>query len=244
MEEIFNHYNELVKVYAIIVTATMVLPIIVALLYRTYWNKPLRRFFRFQVASFSVSLFMQLFIWTVGHYRPYFVPYMDKWNIHDTMFIGIFAYLSNFALLGAFYIVVFKSAKISIAVKWLSIILFCAALINYLFIEGIRVYSLFNATASALYCFIIPLLHFWFVFKTDTQVVIKHNSYFWLGLGLIIPNLIGLFLHFTGNKLNETDVVLYFKLSIAKYYFVMLSQIFIAIGFYYARYTKYLPEKW
>ncbi len=244
MLELIKYYNELVKHYAIIVTAIMILPIIVALFYKNYWNKPLRFFFRFQLASFCINLFMQLFIWTIGHYRPFFVPYMDKWDIHDTNFISILSYLNNFALLGAYYVIVIKSERLSKSIKWLSIALFIAALINYLFIEGFRVYSFFNATASALYCFIIPLLHFWFVFKTDTDVPIYRNSYFWLGLGLIIPNVIGLFLHFTGNKLYATDVVMYFKLSIVKYYFVMLAQVLIAIGFYYARYTKYLPEKW
>lgn len=222
----------------------MIFPIIVAVIYRNNWNLNLQKFLTFYIVSFAIHLFMQLFMWTVKNYRPYFVPYMDKWNIHDTNFISILSYLNNFALLGAFYAISFKSKRLSQSIKWLSITLFLSALINYLFIEGFRVYSSFNATASALYCFIIPLLHFWFVFRTYTKVPIYRNSYFWLGLGLIIPNAVGLFLHFTGNKLYTTDIVLYFKLSIAKYYFVILAQILIAIGFYYARQTKYLPEKW
>jgi hypothetical protein len=125
-----------------------------------------------------------------------------------------------------------------------SLLLVVASLIDYFFITGFREYSFFQATTSAIFCFSLPLIHLWYVFKTDSDLSILKNTYFWFDVGLLIPNVIGLFLHFTGSKLYVTDVVLYFKLSIVKYYFVMLSQVLICIGFYYARYTKYLPEKW
>jgi hypothetical protein len=242
--EIIKYYNELMKIYAIIVTATMVIPTIVALYFKEYWNEPLKRFFRFFFISFCIHVFMQLFIWTVGNYRPYFLPYMNKWNIRDTNFISILSYLNNFAFLGAFYVSTFKSLQLARIVKIISIALFFIALLNYFYIEDFRAYSFFNASASALFCFIIPLLHLWYVFSTDTTVPIYKNSYFWVGLGMVIPNILGLFLNFTGNKIYATDVVLYFKLSITRYYFVIFSHALIAYAYYLSRFTKYLPAKW
>lgn len=244
MEETIATYDAIFKQFAVLVTVMMVLPIIVALFYRQYWHRPLLFFFRFHLLSFLIHVFMQLFIWIVGKYYYSIEPYLIKWDIKDTNFISILSYLNNFALLGAFYVIITKSMKLSKSIQGLSIALFLIALVNYLFIEGFRVYSFFNATASALFCFILPLIHFYNVFSTQTEVSIKRNSFFWIGLGLIIPNVLGLFLHFTGNKLYKDDIILYFQLSIIKYCFVIVAQFFIAYAFYLSRYTKYLPEKW
>ena len=77
----------------------------------------------------------------------------------------------------------------------------------------------------------------------ESKVPLVKNTYFWISLGLIIPNLIGLFLHFTGKKIETTDKVLFVKLNMVHDLFQIVGFILIAVGFYYARYTKYLPQK-
>jgi hypothetical protein len=187
---------------------------------------------------------MQTFVWATGAFESYFVPILLKYNLHDTNFISIVEILSTFFLLGWYYSNVFKSILIQKIIKVISALLFVLAIIENFFLHDFREYNSFNATTYAIFCMVLPLVHLWFVFNTITELSLRKNTYFWIDIGLLVPNVIGLFLHFTGNKLYETDMILYFKLSIAKYYFVMLAQVIYAIGFYYARYTKYLPEKW
>lgn len=239
-----TYYIRLFILYAKIVTATMLIPIVVALMNFRKLNRPLKLFLLYLAVDFLIALFMQTFIWATGTYKDYFKPLLDKWGIHDTNFISIINFLTTFILLGWYFSSVFKSIRIQKTIKIISALLFTIAIIENFFGHDFRNYDSFNATTYAIFCMALPLFHLWFVYNTMTEVTIRKNPYFWIDIGLLIPNMMGLFLHLAGNKLYETDMILYFKLSIAKYYFVMLSQILLAISFYYARYTKYLPEKW
>jgi hypothetical protein len=241
-QEIF--FNQLFILAGKAVIGCMIIPILIAFIKKNCFNKPIKIFFIFCLLSIFVALFLQAFIWFVDNYTVFARPYLNKWNIHDTLFMGIFAYINHFALLGWYYVVSTKSEKLRQGIKWLSIFLFVTTLTNYLFIEGYNVYSSFNATASAVFCFVLPMIHLWFVFNTDSVVPISKNPYFWIDLGLVVPNLIGLFLHFAGSKIYGDDFILYVKISLGKYVFVVISQIFFAIAFYRARYTQFLPEKW
>jgi hypothetical protein len=239
-----NTYILLFMFYAKIVTAIMTLPIILAILHSKKLNFPLSFFLYYLITDFLIALLMQTFIWVTGAFKVYFKPILDQLNLHDTNFISIINYLTTFFFLGWYYSNVFKSNRIRKIVTIISAILFVLAIIENFYLHDFREYNSFNATSCAVFCMALPLAHLWFVFNTITELSLRKNTYFWIDIGLLVPNVIGLFLHFTGNKLYETDMILYFKLSIAKYYFVMLAQVIYAIGFYYARYTKYLPEKW
>ena len=114
------------------------------------------------------------------------------------------------------------------------------ALINYLFIEGYLVYGVFNPTADAVFAFALPLIYLGYLYRLDTMVPLSKNPYFWISLGLVVPNLISLIFHFVGNKLLETDFILFAKLTIAKNGITVIGHILIAIGFYYARYVNFL----
>jgi hypothetical protein len=239
-----TQYILLFMLYAKIVIAIMILPIIVAFTRLKKLSHPLRIFLLCIITDFLIGLLSQTFIWATGAFKGYFLPLLHKWRLHDTNFISIINYLSTFFLLGWYYSNVFSSIRIQRIVKFVSASLFVVAIIENLYLSDFRDFNSFNATTYAVFCMVLPLIHLWFVFNTITELSLRKNTYFWIDIGLLVPNVIGLFLHFTGNKLYETDMILYFKLSIAKYYFVMLAQIIYAVGFYYARYTKYLPEKW
>jgi hypothetical protein len=222
-------------------TAFMLLPIFCGFLKWKYLNRPLKIFLWYCIAKLFVNLLHQGFIWATGYFRDIAVPLLNKYNITDTSFMGIFAYLTNFAFLGWYFYKVIPHEKIAQGVRWLSTGLFVFAIIDYLFIENFRYYGVFNPTASAIFCFLLPLIHLWFLYREDSRVPLSKNPYFWIGMGLLMPNLVGCFLHFTGNALNIEDFPLFAKISIGKMFLDMIGQIFLAIGFNYARYSQFLP---
>ena len=237
-----NYYNNLLILYGKIVAGFMLLPIFTSLFRRRNLNKNLKIFLTFCIIEILILLILQIINWATAKYSNFFIPILNKWNIHDTNFIAILAYLNHFGILGWYFYLVVPNEKVAKAVKLVSIFLFFAASINYLFIEGFREYGIFNPTASAIFCFTLPLVHLWYLFNEDTKVPITKNPYFWFSMGLLIPNMLGFFLHFAGEKIYGTDFILFCKVSIGKSFFSIIGQILLAIGFYYSRYTKYLPK--
>jgi hypothetical protein len=236
--------EQLYILYAKMTTGAMLIPIIVALLYLKKINRPQRIFLYYLIASFLVAWFMQAFIWATGAYRDIAVPLLTKWNIHNTFFISIAAYCVNFLFLGWYFSSVFKDERIAKNVKIISIALCVLSLVHNFFINDWRTYNSVVASVSAVFCMLLPLVHLKYVYRTLTEISVQRNPYFWIDLGLLVPNTLGLFLHFTGTMLSETDMGLYFLISIAKCYVVILAQFFFAFNFILARKTKFLPNKW
>lgn len=146
--------------------------------------------------------------------------------------------------MGYYFKLVFEPSQLSQIVKWITIFLFVTVTINYLFIEGYKVYGVYNPLMNAFYSLIIPLIFMYILYnQLDSKVPITKNPYFWINLRFIIPNLIGLFLFFAGDKIYKTDFILFVKISIAKNGFFIIGHVFACIAFYYARYTKYLHQK-
>jgi hypothetical protein len=200
-------------------------------------------FLFYLITGLIIGTFEQGFIWATNKYYTYFKPWLDYWHIADVNFLQILYYLKNFAFLGWFFSLLLQPQVSALWIKRISISLFVIALINYLFIEGYLVYGIFNPTADAIFCFVLPMFYLWFLYSTDSKVPLSKNPYFWMSLGLAAPNLISLIFHFWGNKLVEIDFVFFAQLAIAKNGISFLGHIFLAIGFYYAPYTRYMRRK-
>lgn len=222
-------------------TAFMLISIIFGLYRRKHLNKPLKVFLWYCIATLFVSVLHQTFIWATGYFRDIAVPLLNKYHIEDTNFMGILAYLSNFSLLGWYFQEVIPHEKIAQSVRWISKGLFVFALIDYLFIGDFREYGVFSPAASSIFCFILPLIHLWFLYREDARVPLSKNPYFWVAIGLLLPNLVGCFLHFTGNAIYGEDFTLFVKISTGKMVIEIIGQIFLAIGFNYARFAQFLP---
>ena len=152
MENQIAIYNSLFVLYAKIATATMIFPIIVAIFYWKNLVKPLKLFLYYIIAELFVAIILQLFIWAVDNYTDFLLPFLQQFKIGNTNFIGIFAYLNHFILLGLFYCCIFKN---NLIVKWIriiSLLLIFISLFDYFFITGFREYSFIQATLSAIFC--------------------------------------------------------------------------------------------
>ncbi len=222
-------------------TGFMFIPILFALRRRKYLNKPLRIFLGYCISNTSINLLHQVFMWATGYFRAFFVPLLNKYHLTDTNFMGILAYANNFAFLGWYFYTVMPHEKTAKGIRWLSSGLFIAAIIDYLFIGDFRDYGVFTPAASATFCFVLPAIHLWFLYREDGKVPLSKNPYFWIAMGLFLPHLAGFFLYLMGDSIYKEDFPLFVKISIGKISLSIIGQVLLAIGFYYARYSKFLP---
>ncbi|MBL7783229.1 MAG: hypothetical protein JNM22_18510 [Saprospiraceae bacterium] len=239
-----EYFGQLLQLFVKGVTIISFLPLVVGIIKRSYFNKALKVYWLFLLVSLLLYALEPAFIWMVKRDLDFWIPVLKACSISDTNFLRYTFHINNFTLLGWFLYLILKPRSVTMALttRWLSIALLIAVTINYFFIQGYNVAGGFNSTVSALYCFTLPLLSMWFIFNHESRVPLGHNPYFWINLGLIIPNILGIFLYFAGDILSREDYVLYARLNIAKYLIEMLAQILTAIGFYYAKNVKYLQQ--
>lgn len=223
-----------------IATIIMILPIVMAIWQRKYLNKALMLFLVYQILALAFNLLEQTFYYFAVKYYEIFKPYLDYWEIQDTSFLSILYHLNNFAFLGWFYFLLFP-AKYGKWIKWIAIILFVAVLVNYLFIEGYQGYGKFNPVATAVFTFGVAFFYLWYLYRSHLILPLTKNPYFWLSFALIIPYLIGFFLYLVGDVTHEENYQLFVMMSIAKNFFLIIAQVLMAIGFWRARYARYIP---
>ena len=228
-----------------ITVALSCLPLIVASYRIKYLNKPLYAFFIFKILSLMVNLFEQFFIWYVTKYYDSVKYYLNYFDVQDTSFIGIFFYVLTFVFVGKFYRILLGTSKHGKTIQWISSVLLIIAVVNYFFIEGYRVYGKFNPAASAIFAFGTAVYYLSQLFRSNLALPVRHNPYFWLSLGVIVPNLMGVFLFLVGDVVHKEDYNLFVVLSSLKNGFLVIGQILMAIGFWNAPYAKYitLPDE-
>lgn len=239
MPEIEIYYNKILILFGRLNIASMILPIVIAIWMWKRLNKPLKVFLGYCVVTLLINLLEQMFIWSVDKYTDFWLPILRYWRIENTNFLQILYYLRDFTFLGWFYSILLPLHS-EIWVKRIAISLFFATLINYLFIEGYRVYGIFNPAIDAIFSFVLPLFYLWFLYQSFFHIPLYKNPYFWLSFGLIFINLLGLFLYFAGNKMQQTDFVLFAKVVIIKNCLEIIGRIILSIGFWYAPYVQHL----
>lgn len=236
-------YTKLFLLIGNITTAIILIPIVVALWHWRSLNTPLKIFFWYRVLAFIFNLLEQLLVFLARTYRDVSVPILNKWNIHDTNFLTILYHVNTVFMVGWFYALLFPTPIYRICIKTIANTLLITLIINYLFIEGFREYGIFNPNATAIFAFLIAAIYLNYVYTSHLILPIGKNPYFWISAGLIIPYLISFYLFIIGNFTYEQDYGLFVVLSIVKNLFMIIGQIFVAIGFRNARYVRYLMTK-
>jgi hypothetical protein len=235
--------NDLHQLNAKVAVVIMVIPIIIAFLNYKKLNKALKIVNIYCFSLLSILLLLQLIILVVDSFKDFFVPILITLKIRDMSFISILDYLNKFITLGLFYSIVISRGQFAKLIKNLSLFLVISSLINYFFIEGYNVQSVYNSTTSSIFCFLLPLIHLWYLYNDiETKVPLIKNPYFWISLGIMLPNLVGLFMNLAGKKMEETDTILFLQANIVHDIIQMIGYILIAYGFHNAKYTKYMPK--
>lgn len=233
--------NEILLLAGKITTFLMLLPIAVGIWKWQRLNKPLKAFFYFCLVSFLLNILELLFVWICNNRVEWVLPFLKWAKIGNTNFVHIFYGLKNYIFLGWFYSYVFKPASLAHWVKPAVWVLCIVSLINYFFIEGYNVASGFNYIVPSIFCWLPPMVFMWYIFREDSKVPLTRNSYFWIFLSLIVSNLPSFLQSFMGQKIYETDFLLFVTISSFKNFFLIIGVAFRTIGFWNARYVRFLP---
>lgn len=219
---------------------TMILPLVTGIRHRKVFNPPTRIFFIYIFAKLIIACGEQAVYWMMVNENPMLGAILKFLSLKSFNFYSIFFILNDFLLLGYFFYLLLSPGKIA---KWVLIISYGAlvsVLINFLFLEGPDGFGAYNSTVQAFFNFILPVFYMWILYHTDSKVPLYKNPYFWINLGLIIPNLLGLYLYFAGDTIKNTNFLLFCQIMVGGSIIEIISQILITIGFAYGRYAQFL----
>lgn len=233
-------YNLLLTHFGEVTTLIMFVPVIVALLYRRHLNVPAWTYFGYLLALIFVNLFEQLVIWAVGNYTDFWLPYLKKWSIENTNFIGIFGYLASFLILGRFYSQIIPDRTIGKWIYILSIVLSLFAVIDYIWITGHDLPGVAATSLNGVFTTVLPMIQIWHLTRQNYQFSIYRVPYFWFSIGQILAHLFSLIFFFFSDKMYATDFMLFVEFSIARNVLRIVAQLLYAYGFSKAKTLKYL----
>jgi hypothetical protein len=240
MEEQILFYNAIWMNIAKIALGFMIVPMCFAFINYEFLNKLLKLILLYLIVTFLVSLGEQLIYQLLLYLYANNRSILEYWNIYNTNFYQILFILKDFGFLGVVFYYLILPLKISKPILYLSWGLILVSLINYFFIDGYNSFSSFNSSAQSFFTFSLPIIYMWILYHTDSKIPLFKNPYFWINLGLIIPNLLSLFLYFAGDKISHSDFLLYVKIMIGRSIIEIVSQILFTIGFAHGRYAQFL----
>lgn len=229
-----------------IVTVSYLLLLLTGFWRWEYFNKPLRIFFWYVVVTFILNFLEQLFIWGTRRSTHYYdlKPYLDYWQITNTVFMYILFYTKNALLLGWMYTLLFTTPSKGQLIWWIALGLTIFEWISYFSIDGYQGYGNVNPTLDGIFCFTVPMVYLGFLYQhTSVTLPLTKNSFFWISLGLIMENLIGLFFFYTAAKLQQSDTVTYSIVFMIKNVAVLTAIIFFCLAFYRANYIRFLRNE-
>ena len=114
------------------------------------------------------------------------------------------------------------------------------AVVDYLWLTGYHVPGVLMPTLNGVFTTTLPMIHLWFLVRQDQKVSLSRIPYFWFSTGLILSYLFQLLFFFLGQKIYQTDFLLYVKLSIAGNFLRVLSQVVFAYGFSQGKLLRFL----
>lgn len=224
-----------------VVTGTMLIPIAVGLWQWKYLSKALRIFFVYVCVTFGLFLLEHAFYYFAVTYYTDLKPFLDYWAIQDVNFLSILFQLDDLILLAWFYYLLFPPKQAD-RILWVTIGLIILVVINYRYIEGYHVFGSVNYTVVAIFVTGVAFGYLYRLYRSQLTLPLTKNPYFWMSLALIIPQLIGLFLLLIGDISHEENYALFITMSLTKNVFLLVSQLLMAVGFWRARYARYVPE--
>jgi hypothetical protein len=241
MTPLEKEYNDILIHFGQLTTVATYLPLVVAIFRIKYFNKALWVFFAYIVATVFTNSLEQIVIWAVGAYPKLLVPYLNKFGIENTLFLGIFSILKNLLFLGWFYKLLLKDT-LGKYIGYLSVFLAIFALIDYLFITGYKVSGVLMPTVVGFFVVLVPMTYLWFLYRRDNRISIYKIPYFWFSIALVVAHLLGLLFYFMGEKVYKTDFVLFVKISVLRNTITIIRSIVFSYGFWMTKYVRFLPK--
>ncbi|NIJ52869.1 hypothetical protein [Dyadobacter arcticus] len=233
-------YNKLFIQFGQFTIAAMFIPVVAAMLHYRLLDKASRIFLLYLSVIILVNLIEQAFIWSVNNQTDLWRPFLTKFEIGDTNFLGILSFLTDFIFLGLFFSVTVVPAGIGKWIGWASVLLALIAVVDYFWITGYNATGVFTPTLDGIFASLLPLIQLGYMVRQDYKVSIYKIPYFWFSSGLIVTHLLALLFYLAGDKIYDTDFPLYVKLYLIGNCLNIASQILYAIGFRHARTLRYI----
>ncbi len=238
MTEQEKYYNYLLEISGYFPTFFLIVPIFLAIRNWKRLNKPLKYFFWYCFWLFFFNLLVIGFIRTTDQQYHFWRPYLDMFQIKNVFFSRIAFFLNDFINLGLCYLFLLQPNH-KPSFRYLSIGLLClVSLIVFCYIDGYQNFGTVGQNMRYVFIIAIVLLSFRKIFRENTTSRLSKNPFLGIGLGLLIPLLIGLIFSFSADSLVKTNLLLYFKLHIAANAVEVFCQIFFVFAFLQ---IKYLP---
>jgi hypothetical protein len=242
MTESEKYYQHLLVNISNVIVWLLFIPLIVAFIHRKQLTKSLKLIVCYLSLLIVCNLLTLLFIWVVNNYTNACLPYLEKFGIGDTNFLAINSRVVDCLFVGWIFSYAIKD-PLGNYLKKISWGLIPIAILIYFFVDGYTTFGTVNAILNRTYLVVVPVIYFWYLFNSPPHLSLWKNSFFLFGLGLFVPNLVGLFMSFVGEKLNQTDYVSFVKISLFRNGLTIMAQFLFALAFYYAHFTKFLEKK-
>ncbi len=222
----------------------LLLPIIVGLVNKKYWNRPLWIIFLYCVANFLLNSLESILIWAVGKYPDVLLPYLDYLSIENTFFLLPLYYLKNFLFISWFYSLIFPILNISTIFKRIGIACAVISLFSFTFIEGYQTFGSINPSLNTIYlvCFgiILPPVYLWLSRLHSIRIPLRKNPYLWISMGLLMQAFTSVLPYLFGTDLYQLNEELYYFSITINLFFNLVGLTLISIGFYYAYYVRFI----
>lgn len=186
------------------------------------------------------------YIWVKSSvFYPDINPVFNRLQIQDTNFIGSISYFVRFVFLGLFFRDAIGDAFTKKFFQVAIILLVIFELVHVFVFKSYQGYdSLSSTIKNILIIGGVGLFLYKFYHTYIGQVLFVQNPYFWISLGLLFPAFCEIFLEFIFSKLYNTDEAMFYKLYIVRNITQVLGFVLLAVGFWKAKYLRFLPKEY
>jgi len=188
---------------------------------RTYLLAATPYFFWFVYASavFVAIELLARFILLSGQYQfvKVIFPYLSRIGIQDFNFLSPIDYVLKFAVLSLFFRDVLKPESLKKTYQFLAYGLVLFELIQVFVFKSYQGYDSLSSTVKNSFLVASTTLFLYRFYQTTSVTIsLQRNSYFWIGMGLLMPALAEFFLEFIFEKLYRTDTTEFYRLYLLR----------------------------
>lgn len=235
--------NNLFVLSAQIGILLMLIPVVMGWRKYRILKHALRIFLWFYSVNFLLNLLELLYVYAIESDPESFDTWLDFIGNFVNFFIILYN-LNTFLLLGYCFSILFRDGQIKAYIQRISITLSILAVIAYILEEGWHNYGTFGPASGALFSFFLPILYLSWLIKQELGIPLLRHPYFLIALGVVLPDLIGLFLYFTGDFLQTTNFCLFAYLGVLRNFFSIVGVALISKAFWHIQpsYLKLSPK--
>ena len=237
------YYNNILALLPYIASFFCLLPIIIGFYNKKIIVNELIIILKYLKFSLLIMFVLIIYNYVTANYFIDCEPTLSWLKVTSSNFFSIFSFFTTFYFFSQFFSQLIPNSKLKKLILYGSWILFLITFIDYFWFTGYDNYSSVSQCIMAFYGLILPATHLWYIYREDSKVPLNRNPYFWIALGLMLPNTMTIWLELYGTRLYEADFALFCQVNIGNIVFYCIGMLLIARGFYFARYAQYLQHQ-